>query len=185
MKTFNLNKQDYNTLNHSEITLREEISESDRENIKNILKSSGCFYPFEIDTAISLYDERLEKGISSGYHFLILEKQNVLLGYSCYGLIPCTKSSFDLYWIAIDQAFRNQGLGVYLMNETEKRISTSGGSNIYIETSSREIYCSARYFYTKCGYTVVANFPDFYNTTDDKIVFKKELTSKSNVKFNS
>ena len=176
MRNLNSSKQENIGL-PSVISLREEVSETDRESLRHVLESSGCFYPFEMDTAISLYDERLSKGVLSGYNFLIANKQNVMLGYSCYGPIPCTQSNYDLYWIAIDQLFRHRGLGTYLMNETEKRVKAAGGINIYIETSSRDLYNAARYLYTKCGYKIEAIFTDFYAIGDDKIVYKKNLTN--------
>ena len=138
-------------------TLREDVLISDRREIRKILESTNCFHNYEVDTAIELIDERLTKGISSGYNFLIAGKNNII-GYSCYGPIPCTQSSYDLYWIAVDRLTHGQGLGTQLLTETEKRIRLMGGTRIYIETSSRDEYNAARTLYKKCGYKQEALF---------------------------
>jgi len=157
------------------ITLREEVMASDRASIRKMLELSNCFHNYEVDIAIELIDERLTKGESSGYNFLIANSENIINGYSCYGPIPCTQSSFDLYWIAVDQHFRGKGLGTHLMAETEKRIRLLGGTRVYIETSSRKDYNAAQSLYQKCGYKQEARFSDFYAPKDDKIVFVKDL----------
>jgi ribosomal protein S18 acetylase RimI-like enzyme len=46
-----------------------------------------------------------------------------VVGYTCYGRIPGTKYSWDLYWIAVGKRFQRRGLGHKLMQATEERIS--------------------------------------------------------------
>jgi len=161
--------------NLNNFTLREDVFISDRGEIRKILESTNCFHNYEVNTAIELIDERLTKGISSGYNFIIADKNNIIYGYCCYGPIPCTQSSYDLYWIAVDKKAQGQGLGTYLLTETEKRIRTFGGTRIYIETSSREEYNAAQTLYNKCGYKQEALFTNFYAPNDDKLVFMKEV----------
>ena len=48
------------------------------------------------------FDERLEKGAASGYEFVIAEDDSSMVGYACFGEIPCTVGSYDLYWIVVD-----------------------------------------------------------------------------------
>ncbi len=161
--------------NLDNFTLREDVSISDRGEIRKILESTNCFHNYEVDTAIELIDERLTKGISSGYNFIIAGKNNIIDGYCCFGPIPCTQSSYDIYWIAVNKIAHGQGLGTYLLTETEKRIRDLGGTRIYIETSSREEYNAARTLYNKCGYKQEAIFTNFYAPNDDKLVFIKEV----------
>ena len=98
-----------------------------------------------------------------------------LLGYACYGLIPLTANSYDLYWIAVGPEYQGHGIGKILLETTEKRIRKSGGKRVYVDTSSRRQYRPTRRFYASCGYKKAADLPDFYRDGDGKIVFVKGL----------
>jgi ribosomal protein S18 acetylase RimI-like enzyme len=128
--------------------------------------------------AVELAQARLVQGVSSGYHFLLVDPDppsGESLGYSCFGPIACTVSSFDLYWIAVQDRFRNLGLGTLLLTESEGAIRRMGGSRVYVETSSRSQYEPTRMFYSRRGYRQEALIPDFYAPGDAKILYLKEL----------
>ncbi len=120
--------------------------------------------------------ERLAKGDASGYFFLLAEHYGRLIGYSCYGPIPCTQSSHDLYWIAVHPEFQGRGLGRLLTRETEMKIREQGGERIYVDTSERAQYASTRAFYERCGYRVESILTDFYAPGDGKVLYSKDLT---------
>ncbi len=159
----------------SNITFRTEILPSDPETIRSIVTSTGFFLEDEIDIAVELAEERLDKGESSGYEFIFLEADGVTVAYSCFGLIPCTKNSFDLYWIATHHDYRNQGLGKQLLKTTEDTIKRLKGSGIYVETASRALYTPTRQFYEKNGYTLKAQFEDYYDKGDDLVYYVKRI----------
>lgn len=160
------------------LIFREALRENDTEAIRKIVESSGFFYQDEVEVAVELVRENLNKGaIESGYYFILAEIEEEVLGYTCFGPIPCTKNRYDLYWIAVHNRYRNLGLGKKLICETESRIRALGGGKIYIETSSRELYLATRRFYLACGYQVEAILKDFYDQGDDKVIFIKNLES--------
>ena len=161
--------------NSDQITLRKVVVPADPETITKIVASTGFFREDEILVAAELAEERLEKGAASGYEFLFAEIEGVTVAYSCYGLIPCTLHSYDLYWIATHQDYMNRGIGKYLLQETEKEISKLGGKGIYVETSSKELYAPTRAFYEKNHYLLKARFEDFYAPDDDKLVYVKTM----------
>ena len=154
---------------------RYKLKRSDRKRIKEILRSTGFFYDFEIKIAIDIVDLTLRKGEEiSGYHFVIAENENKMIGFSCYGAAPCTVGSYDLYWFAVHKDFMNRGLGGKILAHTESIITGKGGRNIWIETSSRSAYTPTRAFYKKKGYEVQAELKDFYAPGDNKVVFLKK-----------
>jgi ribosomal protein S18 acetylase RimI-like enzyme len=155
------------------ITLRREVQVRDLERVKSIVTSSGFFREDEVVVAVELVDERLQKGSASGYEFVFAESEGEPVGYSCFGLIPCTLQSYDLYWIATHKDFMNRGIGRMLLKETESIIRELGGNGIYVETSSRELYAPTRAFYLKNRYIEKARFENFYEKGDDKIVYVK------------
>ena len=83
------------------VIYREDVKKEDIKNVKDITTSSGYFYDEEIEIAIELVEERLAKGIKSGYYFLFADVDGKTVGYSCYGPIACTIHSYDLFWIAV------------------------------------------------------------------------------------
>jgi len=159
----------------NDLFLREEVKESDPESIRNIVMSTGFFNEEEISLAVELMEERLARGIASGYYYVFAEKDNRAVCFTCYGKIPCTKSSYDLYWIATHQDLRGTGIGKKLLYMTEDKIKELGGRSVYIETSSRKQYDPTRMFYLRCGYDEIARLTDFYDTNDDKVIYLKRL----------
>lgn len=157
------------------IQLRTIVKASDVEAVKEIVTTTGFFHPEEIDIAVELVEERLAKGAASGYEFIFLEWDGITVAYSCYGLIPLTKSSYDLYWIATHADYRGKGLGKMLLLETEKDIKSCGGTAVYAETSSRELYEPTRQFYLRNGYDLKAQFEDYYDQGDNLVYFVKRL----------
>ena len=155
---------------------REEPLSSDVESIRKIVGSTDFFSLEERSIAVELAEERLLKGLSSGYYFLFAEEQKDVIGYACFGPIPATRDSFDLYWIAVRNDQRGFGLGKAILVKAEQKIGTLGGKKIYVETSSRDQYQPTQAFYTKCGYKKEAVLKDFYSPGDDKIVYVKPLS---------
>lgn len=164
---------------YQKITYRSEVFPSDRDHVQRLVETSGFFSPQEIEIAIELVEERLAKGIKCGYYFLFAELSGEVIGYSCYGPIPGTVHSHDLYWIIVHNAFRRQGIGKALLAHTEELIRVQGGQLIYIDTSSRDQYETTRRFYSACGYRQEALLKDFYSPGDSKITYVKALPPKN------
>jgi GNAT superfamily N-acetyltransferase len=145
------------------------------EKVRHLVESTGMFYPFEVDVAVQLVEERLAKGVSSGYFFLFAESGEKLIGYACYGPIACTQGSYDLYWIVVDKNHQRCGVGRALLRRAEREIARRGGRRVYIETSGRDQYAPTRAFYQRCGYAPEAVLADFYAPGDDKLIYVKQL----------
>jgi len=145
------------------------------ERVRELVVSSGFFSEAEIEVAVELVQERLNKGVESGYFFLFAERDQKLAGYSCFGPIPCTVESYDIYWIAVQEELRGSGLGVEILKNVEKRIREMGGKRIYVETSSREQYRPTRSFYSRFGYRKEATLENFYSPGDHKVIYLRVL----------
>jgi ribosomal protein S18 acetylase RimI-like enzyme len=157
------------------LTFRTNPKKEDIENIREIVKSTGFFYEHEVEIAVELIEERMHKGIKSGYHFIFAEVDGKTAGYSCYGHIATTKSNHDLYWIVTHNDFRGKGIGKKLLEETYKEVRAMGGTALYAETSGRDHYAPTRHFYNSNGYSLEATLKDFYDEGDDKLVYVKRL----------
>ena len=162
----------------SELNFRDIPTSADRETVRQLARDSGGFSAVEIDIAVELVDERLARGLAaSGYHFLFAQwaAEVPALGYACYGPIPLTAHSWDLYWIAVARPGQGRGIGRRLLMEVERRAASLGAASLYADTSGRAAYARAHAFYRAAGYREAAAFPDFYAPGDAKLVFAKRL----------
>lgn len=157
------------------ITWREDVLPSDVAGIERLTTDSGFFRPDEVAIAAELAGERLAKGPASGYHFIFAQQGGNTLGYACYGPIACTLHSWDLFWIAVRDDLRGQGLGGQIMALVEQRVAAAGGERLYVETSSRPLYRPTRHFYQSRGYNMLAVLEDFYAPGDAKTIYAKTL----------
>jgi acetoin utilization deacetylase AcuC-like enzyme/ribosomal protein S18 acetylase RimI-like enzyme len=158
------------------VVFREEVTPEDGPRVRRLVDITGFFHPEEVDVAEELVEERLQKGAASGYHFIMADYYGRLAGYACFGPIPCTDASYDLYWIAVHPDFQGRGLGRRLLAEAERRIKAAGGRRIYVDTSQRVQYASTRAFYESSGYRLETVLKDFYAVGDGKAVYCKLLT---------
>jgi N-acetylglutamate synthase-like GNAT family acetyltransferase len=158
------------------LTFRTIVKFEDIEAVTEIVRSTGFFREDEVLVARELVDEAFHQGKESGYEFIFAEIDGQTIAYSCYGLIPCTLKSYDLYWIATHNDFRGKGIGRIVLKKTEEAVNSLGGKTVYVETSSKEQYISTRVFYEKNDYILKARFEDFYDIGDDKCVYIKVVS---------
>ena len=163
------------TLDLLQVRYRDRLLPSDAQGVFTIVRSSGFFSSQEVEVAVELVKEGQSKGLSSGYCFLFAEIREDVAGYTCYGPIPCTAESFDVYWIAVSASLRGLGLGKELLEKTEEKIQSMGGRRVYVDTSSRAQYAPTRAFYRRCGYHEAAVLEHFYAPQDHRIIFLKVL----------
>ncbi|MGH6962593.1 MAG: GNAT family N-acetyltransferase [Dongiaceae bacterium] len=154
---------------------RDAPEDSDRAAVRDLTSSTGFFSDDEVAVAVELVEARLAQGPASGYHFLFADGDDDLDGYVCYGPIALTKSSFDLYWIAVRPAAQHAGWGRRLMEAAEAKARELGATTMYVETSSRAQYAPTRAFYRRLGYLPAAELPDFYGPGDGQVIFAKNL----------
>ncbi len=165
------------------IQFRDQVRDTDREIVATLTAATGFFSEEEVDIARGLVEEALATGVASGYEFSFAERNEGAtphcVGYVCFGSIPATQSSFDVYWIVVDPAAQRQGIGLGLLKEVERRIRTLGGERIYIDTASRAQYAPTHRFYERAGYERVAFLEDFYAPQDGKLIFCKRVAPRN------
>lgn len=159
------------------IVYRRTLHPGDREAVGRLVRATGFFSEEEAAIAEELIDEGMAKGEASGYLFLFAEEEGQLLGYACFGPIPGSAHSFDLYWIAVAPAAQGRGLGRKLLAESELLMAGQGAKRVYVDTSSRAQYEPTCAFYRSCGYTQEALLRDFYAAGDGKAIFVKILAA--------
>lgn len=148
----------------------------DRSKILHILEATKAFTNTEIRVALEVFDDALTLNGDDDYILVCaIDDEENLTGYICFGPIPMTDTSYDLYWIAVDPIYEKKGIGSELIVYAEAIIARQGGRQIFIETSSTEPYEKARSFYKKHGYEIASILEDFYRIGDNKITFVKRI----------
>ncbi|PKN08209.1 MAG: hypothetical protein CVU73_07020 [Deltaproteobacteria bacterium HGW-Deltaproteobacteria-8] len=149
------------------------VAPGDAEAVRRLTGATGFFNAEEVIVAGELVQEHLAKGEASGYFFIFADGREGLAGYACFGPVPGTADSFDLYWIAVAPHCQGQGLGGRVLEQAEADMAARGARSIYAETSSREQYQPTRRFYEKHGYVACARLAGFYAVDDDKVIYRK------------
>lgn len=158
--------------------MRSKLRESDSDAVRVLVADTGFFSAEELDVAVELVDETLQRGKASGYEFVFADKPGSpdrIVGYACFGPIPATQSSYDLYWIAVAPGSQRDGLGARLIRESERIAKSQGATQMFVDTAGREQYAPTRAFYERMGYRKVAVLDDFFSPGDAKVIYAKTL----------
>lgn len=152
------------------------IEPGDREAIRELIAGTGAFKPFEVDVAMELVDVALTQKGQDDYHpYVLVEDDDTVVAYACFGKNSMTTGTFDLYWIATRTDRMGKGYGRAILSFVEEEVRRRGGYLLVIETSSQESYGSTRQFYDKVGCTLAAQLPDYYAEGDDKLIYLKRV----------
>jgi ribosomal protein S18 acetylase RimI-like enzyme len=149
---------------------------ADRRRIEEISRAVGLFREDEIAVALEVFDEAARGDDRNTYSILGADLDSNLAGWICWGPTPCTLGTYDLYWMAVDPALQDSGIGTALLVEMERRLP-GAARLIVVETAGRDDYAGTRGFYQARGYSPVATIPDFYAPGDDQVVFVKTVSS--------
>lgn len=153
------------------------LVEKDRARLLSMLIKTRSFTSAEIDVAMELIDIVLKDQIQKDYQiYCMVDDQDQAIGYICYGPTPMTQGTFDLYWIAVDPDFQEQGVGSRLLSFLEKAVKAEGGRLILADTSTVPHYEKTQKFYLKNGFQEMARVLDYYHPGNDRITFCKRLS---------
>jgi ribosomal protein S18 acetylase RimI-like enzyme len=150
----------------------------DRPGLTQILARTSAFTPAEVACALELVDIALTSPSQPDYLFLCaVDADDKPIGYACYGPIPLTSGTYDLYWIVVDPSRQQRGIGTALLRCVEQEIGKQGARMLLIQTSSQPKYSGTRAFYAKNGYAEVARIQDYYVPGDDGVTYQKRFES--------
>lgn len=153
------------------------LLEKDRAKLLSVLIKTRAFTSAEIDVAMELIDIVLKDQVQKDYQIdCMVDDQDLAIGYICHGPTPMAQGTFDLYWIAVDPDFQEQGAGSKLVGFLEEGVKARGGRMILADTSTVPQYEKTQRFYVKNGFQQVARIPDYYQPGNDRITFCRRLT---------
>jgi ribosomal protein S18 acetylase RimI-like enzyme len=104
------------------------IVAEDLLSIEDILRSTGFFYGFEVEIALRLAEDTIEAGSDdSGYFWMKVTEEDRVIAFANYTKNSFSVHSWDLYWIAVHQNYRQRNIGTLLLEAVEEDVRNSGG----------------------------------------------------------
>ncbi len=149
------------------------MTQEDKPGLMRLLDNTPEFLPDEVDLAEEVIDDYLEDSAASGFFILVADLEPGIGGYVVYGTVPITNNVWELYWFAVDNNIRGQGIGRKLWEAAENAMWEAGARLLVLETSSKSEYDRTNLFYKRAGYEVVGLIKDFYMIGDDQITYGK------------
>lgn len=156
------------------LSFRKTIQKEDVSRIRQILESTGFFNQSldEIDVAVELAELSLKNGNNiENYEFIFAEENQKAVGFGCYARIPCTLSSFEIYWIGVDKLFQGKGIGKALIQRIVETVKGYGATKIVLQTAGREQYVPTQKFYNTVGFEMEARIKDYFAVGDDCLIY--------------
>ncbi len=146
-----------------------------------LAEATGLFQPDQLDeVSAMLTDYFVSHDNSDRFWLTDAEENDGLLGIAYCEMERMTEGTWNLQLIAVRPDRQRQGRGAALLNHVEQRLAIGGGRILLVETSGLPDFDRTRAFYRKCGYGEEARIRDFYQTGDDKIVYRKVLAASIN-----
>jgi ribosomal protein S18 acetylase RimI-like enzyme len=157
------------------MNLRRSLREADIPSIQRILEEVGVFTPEEVACGVELAQQTVAG--EEGYHWVLAEEDSELLGLICYGSVPLTVGTWDLYWILRSPRGKKQGVAARLLEACEEDINNRNARLLVLNTSGTLPYQPARDFYLRHGFRLTARIPEYYRPGDDLLIFTKKMGS--------
>lgn len=147
---------------------------------KDVILALGTLMGFEPgperDELIGMLDAYFAGDLGPDHHWVVDEGgASGVIGAAYFAPEMMTQGTWNLYFLAVDDAVQGQGRGAALVRHVEDFLRARGERVLLIETSGLGSFERTRAFYRKQGYDEEARIREFYGTGDDKIIFRKAL----------
>ena len=115
-------------------------------------------------------------------NFFVVEAQGAVAGFTGYSRIPDAPTSAWLSWTYVEENFRRQGVGAFMLEQLRFSLAKTKVERLFISTSDYEedgvdIYAEARRFYQRHGAQQELVIPDFYALGEARFIYRLSLES--------
>ena len=160
----------------SESMLIRKFEKADIIPLAEIVRATKVFHEEEVDVAIELMEIAANEKDQKDYLlYSYVDESGALQGYYCVGPTPMTKSTYDLYWIAVHPRMHRKKIGHDLLEHCEQQVQGMGGTLLVVETSSQPKYEPTRKFYLRHQYIEEAHIQNYYAPGDDLVIYTKHF----------
>jgi ribosomal protein S18 acetylase RimI-like enzyme len=142
--------------------------------VKIVYKVMG---PSDAKKALVDLTTSLHKAVNQYFkvdEFYVVEVNGSVVGGGGVWALKYDPNIVRLDWFVVDPKYQRKGLATMLMRFFEKKLRKKKIKMILTETSSGKEYRAAMNFYTKNGFKVLAQIPDYWEDGTDWICFVKQ-----------
>lgn len=153
------------------------VQPNDIFSLKKVIDANDLFPSDMLDEMLSDYfdDTNTNQEQSSDLWFTYEDDEPVAISYCAPEKM--TAGTWNLYLIAVHPDYQGKGYGTSLLQHIEQVLAERGERLLLVETSGLDSFSPTRLFYQQRGYKEEARIREFYQAGEDKIVFRKLLTS--------
>src|SRR5256712_7655146 len=110
------------------------VGPAHRARLERLTRAAGLFREDEVAIAVELLDDSLAG--DGDYRFLGAYEGDELVGYVCWGPVPGTAGTYDLYWLVVDPARQCSGVGTRLVEAVGHRLVSGRARPAGVGTTS-------------------------------------------------
>lgn len=137
-----------------------------------------------ISDVSSIVRLQVNSGFTDGWNTSMLESAFDSGNYKCYGIkngeklvafigITLSVDTADIEDVLVDVEYRNKGLGRKLLEFALEKLKQFGKTKVFLEV--RESNLPAKSLYQKSGFNKISVRKNYYNGTENAVVFLKEI----------
>ncbi|MBI9109597.1 GNAT family N-acetyltransferase [Maridesulfovibrio ferrireducens] len=106
---------------------------------------------------------------------VINDDEQILVGFVCFGTIPDEEDCYELYLVAVDDAYQGIGIGSALLDEVDRQVSMDNGSMIFCEIPEHRSLAPVHYFFEALGYDRQSQYYRFFVPSQGNLVYAREV----------
>lgn len=149
-----------------------ETTINDRDKLLSIIKSSGQFDDESLEHVQQTLGEHLSNPSDALWY---TAHDNEPVGVAYCKPEPMTSGTWNLLMLWLEEGFEGKGFGSSLVARIESDLLKQGARLLIVETSGLDEFEIARSFYEKSGFRLEARIKNFFDVSDDKLVYTKSL----------
>lgn len=153
------------------LSFRKNLTPMDPENIRIIAQSTGFFDEKDTELSADLAKSILEDGDDEDHKFIFADDDEKTVAFACFGMVPDSEASYELYWLSTLNEYRGKGIGKEVIANLLNDIKKSGGRKLFLKTCGDDKYAPTRKFYEKCGFKMEAVLKEYYDTDQDCCIY--------------
>ncbi len=150
------------------------VTRGDVPGLKALIDANGLFPSEMLDDMMASYF-RGEPGREDSW---LTDDDGGHITIAYYAPERMTSGTWNLYLIAVDPRCQSQGRGAAMMAYVERALAERGERILLVETSGLPEFERTRAFYRRIGYAEEGRIRDFYKQGEDKVIFRKALSTE-------
>lgn len=153
------------------------ITPEDTAAVLDVAEASALFQPAELGLLAHMLEEHFNAEDSASDLWMIREHNEQAVGIIYAAPERMTDGTWNIYMIAVRPEAQRHRHGSAMLRHMEQVLRDLGVRLVLVETSGSPAFDHVRSFYRNHGYEEEARIREFYAAGDDKIVFRKALTT--------